>query len=289
MTEFLQNALVTNRQTIECDNIKWPVESTAAVIGQPNSIIISEDIEAEIIEGVDPEELQFKEVDTKLLPIDWIFRSQKGTESNFIEFLYMLKNVNNDQVYALEFTGALIEYVWDYYSTQIKYMVFYPFVFMFLVCHIYFAIIVSEAAGSELGGFFSVVEPICGIILLVLTCAFASMEVVQILEDGIWAYLEDVFNYINVASALVNIMICLSFTCYIPIIGADMINVWAAIGIFLMWLNFLYWMRFFETTAHFIRMIVSTLFDILPFIIIQLIFMGAFGFTLLFLNYDRQE
>ena len=32
----------------------------------------------------------------------------------------MLKDLNNDQVFAIELTEALIEYVWEYYAKQIK-------------------------------------------------------------------------------------------------------------------------------------------------------------------------
>jgi len=131
-----------------------------------------------------------------------------------------------------------------------------------------------------------ILQPILGIVLAILTAGFAFMEVVQMFEDKL-DYLKDPFNYINVSSAVINFLMIISYTLYIPIIGDGFVNVWAAIGIMFMWLNFLYWMRFFQHTAHFIRMIVSTIEDILPFINIQVIFMGMFGFTLLFLNYDR--
>ena len=56
---------------------------------------------------------------------------------------------------------------------------------------------------------------------------------------------------------------------------------------FFLWLNLLYWMRFFESTAHYVRMVVVTFSDILYFLLIQLIFMFTFGFTLFFINVDR--
>ena len=63
-----------------------------------------------------------------MLPIDWIFKSQSGQKSTFKDFLNDLKDISNEQVYSLEFTGALVDYVWDYYSQQIRYRVFYPFI-----------------------------------------------------------------------------------------------------------------------------------------------------------------
>ena len=94
--------------------MKWPADLEKTVIGQPNSIISGDDLEDEVTEGYD--DTPFKEIDTKLLPIDWVFRSRDGKKASFIDFLLKLKGVNNDGVYALEFTGALIEYIWDYYS-----------------------------------------------------------------------------------------------------------------------------------------------------------------------------
>ena len=61
----------------------------------------------------------------------------------------------------------------------------------------------------------------------------------------------------------------------------------AGVGGFFIWLNFFQWMRFFKPTAHFIRMIVATVADIGYFLIIQAIALAAFGFTLMFVNYDK--
>jgi len=46
-------------------------------------------------------------------------------------------------------------------------------------------------------------------------------------------------------------------------------------------------MRFFETTAHYVRMIGQTVSDIKYFLLIQLIFVLTFGFTEYFINSDR--
>ena len=131
------------------------------------------------------------------------------------------------------------------------------------------------------------IEHLMGFLLLFLTICFAIMEVVQMIEDKL-DYLKDIFNYFNVFSAVVNTLMCLTYTLHIPIIDDNDVSFWAAFGVFLMWFNFLYWMRFFSTTAHFIRMIVTTLEDIVPFLIIQGIFIGVIGMTLMFLNFDRE-
>jgi len=65
------------------------------------------------------------------------------------------------------------------------------------------------------------------------------------------------------------------------------IHIITALTIFLVWANFLQWMRFYASTAHFITMIVETLYDITNFLYIQLIFGGGFLFTLMFLNFGN--
>ena len=118
MIEFLQNAFVKNRLTIECNNIKWPTSAELGVLGNPDSIVQTDEVEKRMIDGKKEEDLQFKEIETSLLPIDWIYKSQsaKRPTSTFIDFLFLLKSLNNDQIYAIELTESLIEYVWSYYS-----------------------------------------------------------------------------------------------------------------------------------------------------------------------------
>jgi hypothetical protein len=54
-----------------------------------------------------------------------------------------------------------------------------------------------------------------------------------------------------------------------------------------MWVNTFQWMRFFESTSHYVRMTVQTISDISTFLLIQLIFMFMFGFASYFINIDR--
>jgi hypothetical protein len=55
-------------------------------------------------------------VETSILPVDWIFRSHTGGKTKFKDFLLNLKNATNDKIFGMEFTGVLIDYIWDYYS-----------------------------------------------------------------------------------------------------------------------------------------------------------------------------
>ena len=60
-----------------------------------------------------------------------------------------------------------------------------------------------------------------------------------------------------------------------------------AITIFFTWVSASTWLSFFQTTAHYMRMIIVTFRDITAFLIVQAVFMLTFGFTLYFLNQER--
>ena len=55
----------------------------------------------------------------------------------------------------------------------------------------------------------------------------------------------------------------------------------AAISIFLLYIKFFYWMRLFDGTAAFIRMLKEILIDIVPFLTFMTICVAMFGNTLL--------
>lgn len=57
----------------------------------------------------------------------------------------------------------------------------------------------------------------------------------------------------------------------------------------MMWLKMLDWLRVFDETAFFIKLIGRTMIDILPFFVIFFIFIFMFGSSLYILNMNRQE
>jgi hypothetical protein len=222
-----------------------------------------------------------------LIPIQWIYQSHDGSKTGFINFLRILKEISNDNIYGIEFTGVLIDYIWDFYSTQIRWKIFYPFCALLLLAHIYFIDLIVRTAEKDHAFQIFSLEFWLRNIVLVLTCLIASLEVFQMIDEG-WGYLTDFFNYVNCGSALLNIIICLNYGYEMGFIGRDSECILCAAAVFFLWLNALYWMRFFESTAHYVRMISTTVVDIGYFLFIQGIFMAMFGFTLYFINMARQ-
>ena len=199
----------------------------------------------------------------------------------------ILKEVSNDNIYGIEFTGVMIDYIWDFYSNQIRWKIFYPFCVLLVTAHIYFIMLVAR--GTETKAFDVLdIEFWLRNIVLALTGLFGTLEVFQIIDDK-WDYLTDFFNYVNCGSAFLNVYICLNYGYNFNITSQESCCILCAFAVFFLWLNALYWMRFFENTAHYVRMITTTVIDIGYFLFIQFIFMATFGFTLYFINKVREN
>lgn len=286
MQDFLTACLVQNKFTEEVDNVRWPDSETVKVLGKFDSAVLLHEVEEELEAGQNEDSLQFKEIDTRLIPIQWIYQSQSGDKTGFINFLRILKEVSNDNIYGIEFTGVMIDYIWDFYSTQIRWKMFYPFCALLLISHIYFIDLIYRTEEKNSAFQVFTLEFWLRNIVLVLTGLFASLEVFQMIDEG-WGYLTDFFNYVNCGSAMLNTIICLNYGYEFGFISRDSEAILCAAAVFFLWLNALYWMRFFESTAHYVRMITTTVVDIGYFLFIQGIFMALFGFTLYFINYAR--
>ena len=56
-----------------------------------------------------------------------------------------------------------------------------------------------------------------------------------------------------------------------------------------MWLKMLDWLRLFDSTAFFIKLIIQTVIDVLPFFLIFFIFIFMFGTAFYIVNLNREE
>ena len=63
----------------------------------------------------------------------------------------------------------------------------------------------------------------------------------------------------------------------------------AALISIMMWLKMLEWLRVFDSTAFFIKLILQTMVDILPFFVIFFIFIFMFGSALYILSMNRES
>ena len=57
-----------------------------------------------------------------------------------------------------------------------------------------------------------------------------------------------------------------------------------AYAVFFMWLKMFYWMRLFESTAYYVKLIVQTIADCMTFMLMILIILLAFGNFFMIIN-----
>jgi len=111
-----------------------------------------------------------------LIPIPWIYQKHDGGNSGFINFLRILKEVSNDAIYGMEFTGVMIDYIWDFYAQQIKMKIFYPFIALLILGHVYFILIINSDQAPHAFQIWTLEFWLRNIVLL-LTALFAGLEV----------------------------------------------------------------------------------------------------------------
>ena len=110
---------------------------------------------------------------------------------------------------------------------------------------------------------------------------FTIIEVIQYRSEGFRSYCTDAWNWID-CSSVVLIVTLVTFDFTSAVNPHDLRRIGFTIVI-LKWIKFFYWMRLFDLTASFIRMIREILVDIAPFAVMLLICIGMFanGFAII--------
>ena len=107
----------------------------------------------------------------------------------------------------------------------------------------------------------------------------------QLCGSGFWEYFYDFWNILDQLSFLMNLA-----TLILHGIDAEVgwQKTFAAISIFLLYIKFFYWLRLFDSTAAFIRMLDEIFIDIIPFLTFLFVCIGAFGNTMLIFDQNRR-
>jgi len=111
-------------------------------------------------------------------------------------------------------------------------------------------------------------------------------EGIQARNAGLGVYVSNFWNIVDIASILVNIIVLVGQIAQMDI---QTLNNLAALGVFLIWLKLFYWMRLFDPTAAFLRMITEILIDSVEFIIMLIICVLMFSSSLAVLNNNRTD
>ena len=118
------------------------------------------------------------------------------------------------------------------------------------------------------------------------TLYFGSIEVRQMMHKKT-KYFTSLTNYFDLASVVLNLILLSNE--YLNLIVKETTIILSFIGIGLMWSNFIYWLRIFESTTFYFDLISQTILDMLTFFIIFLLIVFACGNSLYILNASRDS
>ena len=119
----------------------------------------------------------------------------------------------------------------------------------------------------------------------VLACAlwifFGSIELPQLFSDPM-DYLSDVWNWIDIISITLNaVFLTMCSTCIFTksndTFSMDDVRSVGGFACFFMWIKVFYWMRLFASLAYYVKLIMQTITDSMPFMTMVAIIIFAFG------------
>ena len=138
-----------------------------------------------------------------------------------------------------------------------------------------------------------------GIINMVFIVYQVWVELVQLKKDG-WKYFNNnesfkdisAYNFTNFADItgyIINVMLVVLTIGEYEWIDMDNKRIMASFLVFLTWTKMFNWLRLFDSTTFYIKLIRDTLKAIVPFFVIFLIFLATFGCSMYILSTNRKE
>lgn len=115
---------------------------------------------------------------------------------------------------------------------------------------------------------------------------FLRNELKQMKAMGL-SYLASVWNYLDLITPITILSLMVIKTFFVGI-DLDVERSLQAVGVFFMWLKFLYFFRIFESFGYLIRIIIVVIFDMRHFLVVLLITIIAFGDSFLTLSLGNQ-
>ena len=124
-------------------------------------------------------------------------------------------------------------------------------------------------------------------IVLGFQCYFVYHELCALCESRL-SYFFDTFNVLDVISMSLNIFVIFSYGYGCDWADERSTRSVAAVASVFLWSKLFYWMRLFDKTSYFIRMIADTFWDIRYFTLLFVAILFTFGNAMYILNYNRK-
>lgn len=288
--EFFENAFNQTRFTKSVKNLQWQVGTQMEVVGQ-KSQVFNESIAAAQLKNVktkdNDDEIQSRQVIAQMLPIEWVFAKYGGNEQvSFRELVVALSESPFDSLFSTELVITLTEHIWSrYYKSVFRYC-FLPFCVYFIVTQVF----LSTYTLSGIDPSSSVLLPyLMTLIIFLGVIFFLFFEMIVALRSGL-EYFSDPFNYIDLSSFALNIILVIDTHRH----GygskvSETIRAITSLAVILMWFKVFYWMRLFDSTSFYVKLIRETVYDIRYFLILFIVILLTFANALLVANHGRGD
>lgn len=218
-----------------------------------------------------------KAVDVKLLDLDWVFQDGNGKR-----LVNLLANTNNETLFNTKQVNTVIDLLWDRYQDEIFRKIFMNYVVYFSSALIYFTFFLKSTDQN----FMTIALGLAlKILVLINMFIFEFIEWFQLKNSGLADYITDFWNVFDQISFFLNITTMLMHAFDAPIGSQKTI---ASVAVFVLYVKFFYWLRLFDSTAAFIRMLKEIIIDIVPFLTFLVVCVGMFANSLLILDQGRR-
>ena len=147
-----------------------------------------------------------------------------------------------------------------------------PFCLYFISAMLYFTKYIHEHhEGGEQWSELRTDEKVCLIILVVLMFYFGIFELLQLFSKG-WRYFIDFWNLFDMASIILNTLLIMNHLSYLDVFQEEEMIVGSFFAMLIMYVKAFAWLRLFDATSFYIRLVVETIKGIKFFIIIYIFF-----------------
>jgi len=188
------------------------------------------------------------------------------------EFCYELDQIEDEKILGNETLEIIIGEIWKTTRPRILWFIFVPYMLKFILFIVYISFIFQPDGERTL------TDWIIQIPILLFSLIQLFMVGKQMLHKGASHYFLSVgviWNLLDIASlVLVSIFIVMNLMGYIHDANLYIIG---GLAVFCLWLKLFYFMRMFQDTAAFVRMIIEMLIDIKIFLFI--FFVGILAFS----------
>lgn len=251
----------------------------------------------------------------KQLPLDWIHANYKGFKKvGFKELIVALDRAPHESLFGTELVVTLCRHFWDFYYRRIFFFGFLPYLLYFISTLLYVSWYAVEGISRDELYTFSG-EFVLRSLMILCIVYFAFFEFTNLFRDP-YGYIGDPFNLVDWIEFILNGYILWHLVrddidetestepavspvadsggekkepAMIDLLGNDIqtIRSMAAISVGLMWIKSFYWMRLFDKTSFYIRLIQETLSEVAYFAILFVFILFCFANTIFVINQGR--